>query len=822
GTFDGVFKSFDGGTSWTAVNNGLSNTFIDDLVIDPLTPTTIYANLSNDGLFKSTNGGNNWIPGNGNLPSSGGSPVVINLAVNPITSTTLYASLLSDGIYKSTDGGNNWVSVWADLPGDYIKAIVIDSTNPNMLYAGSRYAGVFKSTDGGDSWTIANQGLTNSRLLSIAIDPINPDNLYAGQLFGIGEIFKSTDGGKTWSTSSQGISKSYDNDIRAIVTNPISPTTLYVSTAREGVFKSINGGIIWSVANTGLPNGMVLDLVVHPFTPTVLYAGTYDGVYKSLNEATSWIASNQTMEGILIYTVAIDPIRPNIIYAGTFQNIFKSTDGGDSWAPIIPGLVDESVIDIVIDPTNSNTIYATVVNYNDVRGRLLKSTDEGTSWTDMSAGLPDTELTAIVIDPKAPDTLYIATDFAGVYRTVDGGVNWSAMNVGFNLFNEPYILDLAIDPRIPTKLYVATSGHGVMDFQFNEAPTLDLNGNAPGINYTTTFTQTNTPVAIVDNNSLTVSDIDNTILNSASITITNLLDGMAEMLTIDTTGTNISASHDNGAGVLTLIGTDTVTNYQQVLRTAAYNNSTTNLNTNSRIIYFTINDGASNSALALTVVTISIEDIEPDEYKSYLPILFKPNLNCPTIPILLSPTNKENVNTLIPTLTWDSGNDPKVTAAEIEIIHVNSGSSLEVENEAWKTGVNSYIPRENLEKAETYLWRVRLRCGDTWGDYSLQRSFTPVYEGAILPASKLISPADGSTVDSTVVTFQWSAIPGAIEYTVHIADNDLPFFVPIVTTPNTQVTLNLDSSTTYLWRVTARDNNAYGQESETWEFTTPE
>jgi hypothetical protein len=83
----GVFKSTNGGTNWSAVNTGLTNTYVYALAIDPATPTTLYAGTWGGGVFKSTNGGTNWSAVNTGLTNT----YVWALAIDPATPTTLYA-----------------------------------------------------------------------------------------------------------------------------------------------------------------------------------------------------------------------------------------------------------------------------------------------------------------------------------------------------------------------------------------------------------------------------------------------------------------------------------------------------------------------------------------------------------------------------------------------------------------------------------------------------------------------------------------------------------------------------------------------------------
>jgi photosystem II stability/assembly factor-like uncharacterized protein len=112
GTFaGGVLKSNDGGASWTAINNGLSpSTYLNSLVIDPLTPATLYVGGA-VGVFKSADGGASWTAANNGLPASAN---ISSLAIDPQNPVTLYVGAAFAGIFKSTDGGATWQPTGAD------------------------------------------------------------------------------------------------------------------------------------------------------------------------------------------------------------------------------------------------------------------------------------------------------------------------------------------------------------------------------------------------------------------------------------------------------------------------------------------------------------------------------------------------------------------------------------------------------------------------------------------------------------------------------------------------------------------------------------
>lgn len=141
-----------------------------------------------------------------------------------------------------------------------------------------------------------------------------------------------------------------------------------------------------------------------------------------------------------------------------------------------------------------------------------------------------------------------------------------------------------------------------------------MNGEAEGIDFAIAFT--GNPVSIVDSANLTLTDPNNTAIAGATITITNLLDGAAEVLTADFTGTNITGDYDSATGTLTLSGEDTLTNYQQALGTLTYNNTATAPDTADRAIAFTVSDGgihSNTSALAMTTLSFTSTPATTDD-----------------------------------------------------------------------------------------------------------------------------------------------------------------------------------------------------------------
>ena len=135
----------------------------------------------------------------------------------------------------------------------------------------------------------------------------------------------------------------------------------------------------------------------------------------------------------------------------------------------------------------------------------------------------------------------------------------------------------------------------------NDTPVIDLDANdssgAAGANYVTIFTEDGGPVLVSDFVDATVFDADLEDLVSLTITLVNPLNGTEELLAADTTGTSIVANYNSGTGVLSLTGADSQANYQQVLRTVTYDNTSDSPDTTARVLTFVANDGTTDSDL---------------------------------------------------------------------------------------------------------------------------------------------------------------------------------------------------------------------------------
>ncbi len=416
GSGGGVHKTTDGGNHWIAVNQGLHDPFfgpppvadIRALAIDPSTPSTVYAGSMDDvpGLFKTTDGGASWtlvMPG----PSDSH---IAALAIDPLDPSTLYAGtfnpysdleLLTDGLHKSTDGGDSWTVSNVGLSSTVITALAIDPTETSTVYTGVRGGCLEKTTDGAATWN--RLPLESPR--SLAIDPVTSSTIYATSYelgFWSTYLLKSTDSGNSWTYLD------LSSDVSKVVIDPWIPSVLYATTSYS-VYRSIDGGEAWRVVNNGLPEGFnrISELAIDPSSPTTLYLSTAEGLFKTVDGGEAWAYWSDIDASILV----IDPTDSSILYAGNRGGVLKSTDGGITWTFSGTGLPESTYYysALAIDPTDPSILYAGTDD------GVFKSTD-GAHWSPFNTGMEGIRVRSLVIDPVNPSTLYAGTGGQGVFE----------------------------------------------------------------------------------------------------------------------------------------------------------------------------------------------------------------------------------------------------------------------------------------------------------------------------------------------------------------------------------------------------------------------
>ena len=338
-------------------------------------------------VFKSTNGGSQWSAINNGLPVNRS---VNALAVDRMTPSTIYAGSLGGGVFKSINSGDSWASENVGLTNLFITALEVDPRDSNVIFA-SGNGGLYKSTNSGSSWTLVRPG----NAPSVSVDPLDSSIVYSG---GINGISKSTDGGATWiNIVVQDPGSGFRaQSPRSIAIDPVSPTTLYVASPGNFIYKSVNGGATWQLLIGGLAFKGYNSLAIDPSNSATIYAGsTSFGVFKSTNGGQNWTRS-VSLPGLPVNSLAIDPVSPSTVYAGTSgENVFKTTDAGISWVAAKSGLTNSFVYALAINPGSPSTLYAGtevagegfMLKLNAAGSSLLYSTFLGGDETDYCTGI---------------------------------------------------------------------------------------------------------------------------------------------------------------------------------------------------------------------------------------------------------------------------------------------------------------------------------------------------------------------------------------------------------------------------------------------------
>jgi len=204
GVGGGVWRSVDGGASWVPLNDWMANLAVCSLVMDPTDPNTLYAGtgegfgnvdaIRGDGVFRTTDGGNTWTP----LAATAGNPdfhSVNSLAISD-TGQVLLAGT-NAGVIRSTNAGNTWTNTALTAP---ISNLAFDPSNSNRAIAGGRTGRAYFSTDGGGTWAEAARPTAPTSRIQVCYAAADANIVYASVNAQPSELWRSTDGGRTYAS----------------------------------------------------------------------------------------------------------------------------------------------------------------------------------------------------------------------------------------------------------------------------------------------------------------------------------------------------------------------------------------------------------------------------------------------------------------------------------------------------------------------------------------------------------------------------------------------------------------------------------------------
>ncbi len=570
----GVWKTTNAGNTWKPIFDDESCYSTGCITIDPNNPSVIWLGTGEnvggrhlsfgDGVFRSMDGGQTWT--NVGLDKS---EHISEIIVHPENSNVVWVASQGPlwskggqrGVFKTEDGGANWRQVLGDTEWTGATEIEIDPTNPNILYAatwdrhrtvaaymgGGPGSGLHRSMDGGNTWTKLTEGLPKSNLgkIGLAISPHNPDYLYAAIELDRrkGAVYKSTDKGSTWEKMSDAISGGtgphYYQELYAC---PHNLDRIYLMDVRIQV--SDDGGKNFRRLSEKYKHSDNHALVFKKNDPDYLLVGTDGGLYESYDLAENW-RFFPNLPLTQFYKIAVDDAEPFYnVYGGTQDN---STEGGPSRTDNVTG-IQNSDWKVVLnwdghqpacEPGNPDIMYGqrqqgTLSRIDLKRGEVMDikpqagpgepferfnwdapilisenkpqriyfasqrvwvSENRGDSWTAISEDLTRNEnrlglpimgdrqsydnpwdvfamstyntIANLAVSPLNEDLIYAGTDDGLIQITSDGGKTWKKKEVSSisGVPQRAYVNDIRADLHDENTVYLAMDNHKEGDYK---------------------------------------------------------------------------------------------------------------------------------------------------------------------------------------------------------------------------------------------------------------------------------------------------------------------------------------------------------------------
>ncbi len=436
GITSGIYRSTDGGSNWTELTNGLPSLAsqkgrisIDISQSNPNVLYTRYADAAGNiqGVYKTTNGGDSWTAVNsGQLTNVGFHWWFGGIRVDPTDENTIYN--VDFEVQKSTNGGNSWGYAFSNAHVDQ-HALAFNASVPGQVLLGND-GGLYYSSNGGTS-AVKDLKLPITQFNRMYVDAQNPNKIYGGAQD------NSTSRTQTGGLSDWNII--YGGDGFQPLVDPTNTNVIYALYQYGALGKSTNNGNSFSNATSGISgsdrNNWDTPITFDPSNSQTLYFGT-NKLYKTTNAAGNWSAISPDLtdgphSGNLTFgtitTISVSPLDNEIIFVGTDDGkAWVTQNGGSSWTDISTGVPNRWVTKILASRVDPNTVYLTLSGYRfgeDV-GHVYKSTDLGNNWLNISASLPDIPVNDIEKDRFG--NLFLGTDI-GVLASNDEGVTWNPL-----------------------------------------------------------------------------------------------------------------------------------------------------------------------------------------------------------------------------------------------------------------------------------------------------------------------------------------------------------------------------------------------------------
>lgn len=465
-TGGGVWKTGNGGASWTNVSDGYFGGSVGAVAVSEWDPNVVYVGLGEktvrgnvspgDGAWRSRDAGDTWTK-----IGLEDSQHISRIRIHPRNPDLVYAAVMGHlfgpndqrGVYRSSDGGASWEQILFVSNEVGAVDLAMDPTNPRILYAsfwrilrtpfslesGGEGSGLYKSVDGGNSWELlsANEGFPQGTLgiIGVTVSPTNNKNVYAMVEAENGGVYRSGDGGETWARTND------DRNLRQrawyytrIYADPADEESVYVLNVR--FHHSKDGGKTFVEIDT--PHGDNHDLWIDPQDPLRLIEANDGGANISYDRGETWsVQSNQPTAQM--YRVSTDNDFPYRLLGGQQDNsavrirsrsAAGDTIGGRDWEPTAGGESGHIVAkpddpDIVVGGSYGG--YLRIRNHKTGIDRAIDV------WPDNPMGWGAADLRyrfqwnfPIAFSMHDPDILMVAAD--RLFRSDDMGQSWDVIS----------------------------------------------------------------------------------------------------------------------------------------------------------------------------------------------------------------------------------------------------------------------------------------------------------------------------------------------------------------------------------------------------------
>lgn len=456
----GVWRTTNAGTTFEPVFDGEGSFSIGTVVIDPNNPNVVWVGTGEnnnqrsvaygDGIYKSSDGGSSWT--NMGLKNSehigkiivhpANSDIVFVAAIGP-----LWASGGDRGVYRTKDGGKSWEKVLTIDENTGVADIIMDPRNPDVLFAASHqrrrhvftYLGggpqstIYKSMDGGQTWNKSASGLPSGDVgrIALAISPADPETLYA-MVEGSGDkggTYRSTNRGASW--EKRGGYFTAGNYYVELIPDPKNKDKIFSMDVWMKV--SGDGGKSWSNVGEDMKHIDNHCIWIDPDDTDHYLAGCDGGVYETWDAAKTWMF-RANLPVTQFYKVAVDNAEPFYnIYGGTQDNfslggpsrtISGNGISNDQWIVTHGGDGFESQV----DPQNPDIIYAqsqygVLVRYDKSSGEEVGIQPHERMGEDTYRWNWDAPL---AVSSHVPGRIYFAAN--KLFVSDDRGNNWTVIS----------------------------------------------------------------------------------------------------------------------------------------------------------------------------------------------------------------------------------------------------------------------------------------------------------------------------------------------------------------------------------------------------------